>query len=181
MTSHTFKEGDCLTIEGKTYNIGDTIDVTSGNLPQLLLGYEQTIEEMRAEVIALCAAITCYDEFAQSGMLKEWPEKVAKEKIIELFILSMARSGLMRLRSQADNAQEVAGAHAQANMTIMNYMIARGAISLQQEELTNEYGSFTVLDVRILDIERAKKVVTDLQTEYNALNQRVMVLMPVCL
>ncbi len=41
-------------------------------------------------------------------------------------------------------------------------MIARGAISLQQEELTNEYGSFTVLDVRILDIERAKKVVTEL-------------------
>ncbi len=159
---HTFVQGDQLTIEGLTYKVGDTIAVTSGNLPPLLQGYEQTIEELRAEIIALLAAITSYDDLAKLGMLKEWPKKVGKEKIIELFILSMARAGLLRLRIQADNAQEVVGAHAQANMTIMNYMIEHGAIRLEQEKIETSKGSLNVLDIRILDVDHATQVVADL-------------------
>lgn len=162
LTKHTFIAGDQRTIEGITYKIGDTIAVTSGNLPQLLQGYEQTIEELRAEIIALLAAIICYDDFAKLGMLKEWPTKIDKKKIIELMILSMARSGLLRLRSQADEAIFVAGAHAQANMTIMNYLIAKNAIRLEQEKIERPEGSFTVLDIRILDLDHAIAVVSEL-------------------
>ncbi len=35
---HTFQEGDQLTIAGKVYTVGETIPVTSNNLPQLLPG-----------------------------------------------------------------------------------------------------------------------------------------------
>ncbi len=164
LTFHTFKAGDELTIEGTTYQLGDTIAVTSGNLPQLLQGYEQTIEELRAEIIALLAIIICYDDFARVGMLKDWPAKVGKEKIIEMSLLNMARSGLLRLRSQGDSATEVAGAHAQANMTIMNYMIEHGAIRLEKEDFKTATASYTVLDVRLINREDAIRVVTELAT-----------------
>ncbi len=162
LCKHTFVDGDPMTIEGKKYKAGDTIAVTGANLPQLLAGYSAPFEELRAEIIALLSSIICFDDFARLGMLKDWPKKVSKEKIIELSIVSMIRTALRRLIKQADNAAEVAGAHAQANMTIMNYMIEHGAIALEQEPITTPSGFHTVLDVRILSLERAIAVITEL-------------------
>jgi dipeptidyl-peptidase-3 len=162
LTKHTFVEGDPLVISGKTYKVGDTIRVTSDNLPQLLGKYDQTLEELRAEIIALLASILFYDDLAQIGILKNWPTKVKKEKIIELSILNMMRTALRRYVAQSDEASEIAGAHAQANMTIMNYLIERGAVRLVQEPITTLQGFYTVLDARILSLERAIEVISEL-------------------
>ena len=150
-TEHTFQEGEQLTIEGKTYAVGDTIPVTSSNIQQLLAGYDQTIEELRAEIIALLAAIECYDDFVKIGMLKEWPNTVSKEKIIDFSIISMARTGLRRLIQQADSATEVSGDHARANTTILQYLIDAGAIELRTESVTIDGAQYSVLDVYIID------------------------------
>jgi hypothetical protein len=162
LAKHTFIAGDPLTIGGKNYKIGDTIQVTSDNIPQLLGGYDQTLEELRAEIIALLSSILFHDEFARMGMLKDWPAKVSKEKIIEYSIVNMVHTALRRLVSQADNATEVAGAHAQANMTIMNYLIEHGAICLVKEPITTSDGFHVILDVRVLSLEKAIEVITEL-------------------
>ncbi len=162
VTEHTFKEGEELTIERKTYNVGDTIPVTSSNIQQLLAGYDQTIEELRAEIIALLASIICFDDLACIGMLKEWPKKVDKEKLIDLSIINMARIGLRRFIQQADSATEIAGDHARANNTILNYLIDKGAIELRVEPVTIEGKEYSVLDAYILDRQKAFDVIEEL-------------------
>ncbi len=162
LAQHTFVEGDPLTIDGKTYKVGDTIAVTSSNIQKLLAGYDQALEELRAEIIALLASILFYDEFAELGMLKQWPEKVGKQKIIELSILSMARAGLRRLILQADDATEVSGAHGRANTTITNYLIDHGAVAVHEEQITHNGVQHTVLDVRIVNVDKAIAVITEL-------------------
>lgn len=162
LTKHTFVAGEPLTVEGKTYKVGDTISVTSSNIRQLLVGRDQTIEELRAEIIALLASITCYDEFAQLGMLSEWPKKIDKRKMIELSILSMVRTGLHRLITQADDATEIAGDHARANTTIMNYLIDKGAVTISGDNVTYKGLSYTIFDSKVLDIDRAIAAITEL-------------------
>lgn len=162
LAQHTFVENDQFAIEGKTYQVGDTIPVTSSNIQQFLAGYDHSIEELRAEIIALLATVLFYDEFAELGMLKKWPEKVGKQKIIELSVLSMARAGLSRLVLQADDATEISGDHGRANTTIMNYLIDHGAIALQEEPIKYKGDKHTVLDVRIVDVDKAIKVITEL-------------------
>jgi len=162
LTTHTFQEGENSTIEGKAYKVGDTIPVTSSNIQQLLGGYGQGLEELRAEIIALLASIECYDDFASIGMLKEWPQKVAKEKIIDFSIINMARTGLRRLVQQADTATRIAGAHAQANTTILNFLLDRGAVELRTEQVTINDKQYTMLDAYILDRNKALDAIVEL-------------------
>ena len=161
-TTHTFKEGDNLTIEGKTHAVGDEIPVTSDNIAQFLAGYGQTIEELRAEILALYSAINNYEDLSESGIIKDWPQKIQKEKMVELFIHSMASRGLSRLISQQDDAREVAGDHAKANTTIMNYLVDQGGVGFKQEEITIDGQSHTVLSTEVVDLEKAYASVEEL-------------------
>ncbi len=160
--THTFVEGDQLTIEGKTYNVGDTIPVTSSNLQQFLAGYEATLEELRAEIIALLASIISYDELIELRMLNEWPKKIDKQKMIELSIISMARAGLRRLLMQADDATEISQDHARANTTIMNYLIDNDAVAITEDKVSYDGKTYTVLDIKVLDSDRAIAAITEL-------------------
>jgi len=160
--SHVFKEGDTLNIDGKTHKVGDEIPVTSGNIEQFFAGYAATLEELRAEIIALLAAITNYDDLAKSGILGDWPKKIEKNKMIELLINAMASRGLSRLILQHDGATEVAGDHARANSTITNYLIDHGGVEFGQEEIKVNGKPYTVLSTRVVDIEQAMAGVKEL-------------------
>lgn len=162
LTTHTFQEGESLTVEGKTYRVGDTVAVTSANLPQFLTGYDNTIEELRAEIIALLASIECHDEFVKIGMLKDWPNKISKETIIDFSIISMARTGLRRLCQQAETATHITGDHARANTTIMYYLIDNGGIELRVEPVTINDKEYKTLDAYIIDRDKAIKAVKQL-------------------
>ena len=162
VTTHTFKEGENLTIDGKTYQVGDTIPVTSSNIQQLLAGYDQALEELRAEIMALLAMIECFDAFAEVGMFKEWPQKVGKDKLIDLSIINMARTGLRRLLQQAEDAKEISGDHAKANTTILNFLLDKGGIELRTDQITIDGKKHTVLDVYVIDKEKAIGAVREL-------------------
>lgn len=161
-TTHVFEEGDNFAIDGKSYAVGDEIPVTSGNIEQFLAGYAATLEELRAEIIALLAAITNYDELAVSGIMGEWPQKIEKNKMIELLINAMAQRGLSRLILQQEGATEVAGDHARANTTIMNYLVDHGGIAFAQEEIMVKGKSYTVLGTQVVDRARAMEGVKEL-------------------
>jgi len=161
-TTHVFQEGDNFAIDGKAYAVGDEIPVTSGNIEQFLAGYAATLEELRAEIIALLAAITNYDELAASGIMGEWPQKIEKNKMIELLMNAMAQRGLSRLILQPEGATEVAGDHARANTTIMNYLVDHGGIAFAEEEIIVNGKPYTVLGTRVVDRARAMEGVKEL-------------------
>lgn len=136
--------------------------VTSENLPKLLRGYEATLEELRAEIIALHSSIDGYETLQKSGFLYDWPEVMGKDMLIDSLIKEMAQTGLRRLLTQQDGAAEIAGDHARANTTILNYLIDGGGIAIKEETLTVDSTKHTVLGIEVIDQEQARKTIEEL-------------------
>jgi len=167
LATHTFVPGDKLTIANKTHDIGDTIDVKPTTVSEFLLGYENAIEELRAEIIALYVSIFHIDKLLECDLFGQWAQKLTPEQLVEQFILGMANTGLRRILQQTDGATEITGAHAHANCTIMYYLIDHVTIDLVEEQVTapdktGKDKQHTVLGLRVKDLEKTKQVVTDL-------------------
>jgi Peptidase family M49. len=162
LASHTFQEGDPLVIDGKQHQIGDVIPVTSNNIQQFLSGYDQTMEELRAEIIALLSSIISYDDLVKIGLYKQWPDHISKEKLIEMNIVSMMRFGLNRLRSLPDNATEITGDHARANTVLNNYLIAHGGVNVSEEPVVVKGIQHTIVDIDVVDLEKTIAAIQEL-------------------
>ncbi len=160
LTEHTFTAGDQLKIGGKVYAIGDVIPVTSENIAEFLAGNSSALEELRAEIIALYTSIEMFDELDKVGLYKDWTAKIGKDKIIEQLIFDMAATGLRRLLSHDVQEKEITGAHALANMTIMNYLCDGGGLVLVQEDvIMND----TVHHVLGFSIHNFQQVLSDIK------------------
>lgn len=162
---HIFVEGDPLVIGGKTYALGDSLEVTSANSTEFIGGYSGALEELRAEILALYTSIFNFDALAASGLYKEWPAKIGKEKLIEWFILHMAHSGLNRLMVQADDAAEIVQAHARADTAILNYLLDHGGLELVEEVYPHNGTDYTVIGFNVPDINKAMQAVKDFAIE----------------
>lgn len=159
---HTFQEDQNLTVQGVTYNIGDTIPVTSVNIKELLTGFKSTLEELRAEIIALYVSVNHVEQLAKKNLLKDWPSKISKKELIEWFIICMARTGLYRLGNQPDGAVIVSGDHARANYVILNYLIDKKGIELVKETKNIDNKQYQVLSVRIKHLDKALDAIKEL-------------------
>lgn len=162
---HTFSECDPLECDGTVYCIGDSLSLTPDNCNQFFRGNAQSLEELRAEIIALYTSIAMFDELAERGLYKQWPERVGKEKLIDWLIYDMAFTGLRRLQSQPVNKKEIAGAHAQANTILMNYLLDSGSLMLKQEVKQLEGQEYTVLGFEIVDRQRIIETIKELAIE----------------
>lgn len=162
LAQHTFKDGENLTIAGNTYNVGDTIDVTNKNLSELLGGYEHTIEELRAEILALYVSVHNVAELLECDLLTRWQTLLTTEELEKHLILGMTGTGLRRMLQQSDGATEIAGDHARANTTIMNWMLDRGGIELVEERVTVNGADHTVVGLRVCNLTKAKESMKDL-------------------
>ncbi len=159
---HTFAEGDPLAIDGTSYTVNDTLALTPANSNPFFAGVGQSLEELRAEIIALYTSIFMFDELAQAGLYKDWPEKIGKEKFIEWLIYDMAGTGLRRLQSQPIGNPEISGSHAQANTIIMNYLLDSGSLALIEEKQLIGGTEHTVLGFKITDLEKACDTIKEL-------------------
>lgn len=165
LNKHTFKDGDNLTISNVTYAIGDTIDVTSNNNNEFLGKYGQSLEELRAEIIALYTSIFNFDELAAAGLYKDWPQKIGKDRLIEELIQDMCWTGLRRLIVQPADSNEIRGAHAQANTTILNYLLDGAGLQLVKQEVNVQGQIHEVLGFEILDVKKVKQDIIALAQE----------------
>jgi len=165
LATHTFKEGDKLTIEGKSHKVGDTISVTNKNLSEFLLGYESALEEMRAEIVALYVSTEHLETLLQAGFLTQWLEVMSKEELHDRLTLGMAKAGISRLMQLSDNATSITGAHAQANATITNYLIDNGGLNMVAEQVIVDDKTFTALGLTIRDREKTRALVKELMLE----------------
>lgn len=162
---HTFAEGDPLTIGGTTHKVGDTIQVTSANINEFFAGAGSALEELRAEILALYTSIFMFDELAPADLYKNWPETIGKEKLIDILIIDMANTALRRLQNLPEDATQVQGAHAQANLTIANWLTDHGGIALIEEQKTIDGANYTVLGYTIKDRIKVLEFITQLAIE----------------
>lgn len=144
------------------FKSGDKIKVTHNNIKELLLGHEQSLEELRAEIIALYISIEHTDTLIEKDLIKGWAKDLNKIELQKWMILEMAYTGLRRLLFQEDNSLEIYGDHARANYTIMNYLIDNGGLSLViQEKLINN-NLYKVPGLEVKDFNLAKQLVKEL-------------------
>lgn len=169
LAMHTFVPGDNFVVEQKQYSIGDKLPVTHTNLREFLAGFDHTIEELRAEIIALYVSIFHLDELKSSGLLKDIPSHIADNDIIEWFILVMAYAGLKRFIRQSDNASDISGDHARANNTITNYLLKKEALVLHYTQKTINGTHYTVPCLHITNITRAKEIIKELMIRVQAI------------
>lgn len=159
---HTFVNGDQLIIEGKKYTIGDTIPVTSANISQFLKGYTNTLEELRAEIIALYASVIFFDDIVTLNLLQQWASKIDKKELQTWLILNMCYGGLKRVLQQSRSTKVMAGAHAQADWTIMNYLITHGGVTPTKESVTHNNKTHTVLGLTVTNFEKTIQAIKEL-------------------
>ncbi len=162
LDEHTFVDGDPAEIDGHSYRIGQTVPLTESMANLLLKGDAQALEELRAEIIALYTSIAHFDELDAIGLYGEWPKVIGKEKCIEWLIFGMANTGLRRLLSQPIDTYEIAGAHAQANTIILNYLIDAGGLTLAQKKVEYEQKAHEVFCIDRIDAHKAIQAVNDL-------------------
>lgn len=165
LATHTFRQGDVMTIEGKTYKVGDTIPVTNKNISEFLSGYESALEELRAEIVALYVSIEYLDTLLQAGFMAKWLDLMDKEELRDRLTMGMAKAGISRLMGLSDNATEVTGAHAQANSTITNYLIDNGGMDMVEEPVEMDGKHFTVLGLKFKDRAKTHALVKELMLE----------------
>jgi hypothetical protein len=165
LATHTFKEGDKLTISNVTHKVGDTIPVTNNNIAEFLNGYDSSLEELRAEIVAQYVSVEYLDTLLQANFLTKWLSVMDKETLQKNLILGMAKTGLNRLLQLSDNATEITGAHAQANSVIMNYLIDNGGLTLAEEPITIDDKEFVVLGLTFKDFAKTRQLIKELLLE----------------
>lgn len=142
-----------------------TIPVTNKNIAEFLAGYEHTIEELRAEIIALYVSINHLDTLMECGLMSKWKSKLTHEELVRKLILGMARTGIRRYLQQNENATEISGDHARANCTIMYYLIEKGGLRLAEEKVTINGKEYTVVGLEIADLVVAQAGIKELMIE----------------
>jgi hypothetical protein len=159
---HTFQEGESLILNGTTYSIGDTIQVTDTNYNQLITSNTDALEELRAEINALYMSINEIDTLNELGLFKGWLEKLGYEGLQRQCIIEMARHAIRRYTAQQENFKTIAGAHAKANIVISNFLIDANAIKFIDEIKTIDEIDYHVIGVEVIDLDVAINAVTAL-------------------
>lgn len=166
---HVFVEGDPMTIDGKTYHVGDRISVTSSNEQIFLGGYSAALEELRAEIIALFSSTHNLDPLIEAGLLGDIPAGVSKEKLLELLIKDIGDFTLGKWMSIPEGSTKVTGAHALANTTILYYLVDHGGIALQKAEVNIDGQQHAVLGLPVVSLPKALAAIKQLAIKVQAI------------
>ncbi len=159
---HVFKEGENLVIGGVTYNIGDVIPVTDANYAEFITEDSSSLEELRAEINALYMSIAENVNLGQFGLFKNWATTLGWVELEKECVLAMASTGLRRLLAQGENMTEIKGAHARANIVIMNYLIAGSGVSMNTEVKNIDGEDYTLMELVIVNMGKCRDSITEL-------------------
>ncbi len=162
---HTIKEGDPLTIEGKTYTTGDIIPVTSSNESLFLAGYESTIEELRAEIISLQVMLTNVEKLIATGFLQKWAKRISQKELLDWCIHTMLHDAYRRLFSQNEDNPNIAGDHARADWTIYAHLFAHDCFKVVEQSISFDGQPKTIIEITDINIPKTIAVVTELMQE----------------
>ena len=152
---HTFKEGDNLTIQGKTHNIGDTIEVNDDNLSEFIGSDMSSLEELRAEINALYMSISEINVLSEQSLFKNWHKILPEQELKKKCIQEMATHLFRRLVVQKENFEDISGAHARANTVITNYLLDHDGIAINEEIISVDGEDFHLLEIEVINLNKA--------------------------
>ena len=136
--------------------------VTDSTIGDLIGKYYSGLEELRAEIIALLSCLRNIDTLAEKNLFKGWENRISRTDLIDQIIISMAKAGLSRLISMHPDETEITQAHTQANATILNYLVDHESVAIVQEKKIIDGKEFTVLDIEVIDQEKAVRLIEEL-------------------
>ena len=162
LATHTFKEGENLIIGGKTYNVGDTVQVTDENLSEFLPTDQSSLEELRAEINALYSSIVEMDVLDKYGQYKDWVKKIGQSELKKQCIIEMCQHAFRRYLTQSDSMEDIKGAHARANVVLTNYLLEGGGIAIHEEVVNVEDKDYHLLEVQVIDFYKTYNRIVEL-------------------
>lgn len=165
LAEHICSKEELAIRHDSTHQPGEAIAVTSENLADLLLGYDATIEELRAEIIALYVSVNHLEELVEHGTLTAAYHRFGAKTLQKWLMFHMLETGLMRLLQQPDSATEITGDHARANATITNYVIDAGGAKIVEEAFEHEGNEYTVIALEVIDMKKAMQATEKLLAE----------------
>lgn len=131
--------------------VGDTIPVTEGNIYALLQGHFHTIEELRAELIALYMSIINAETLKKMKLFAEIDKGITTDEFIDECIINILKKPLFYFNSQPANDPFIRGAHAQASAIITNYLIAKKVVGWDKNPIMLDGNRYTSFDIKIYD------------------------------
>ena len=112
------------------------VDISSDDKRELVgAKWNNGLEEMRAEVLALMTGMLYFDDLAAIGAFNQWPESVDQDRLKALMVQDIAGAGFRRWFNVPAGSTTVTQAHALADTGIMYYLVdnSDGAIRLVEE------------------------------------------------
>jgi len=154
------------------FRVGDTITINHLNRHNFIKN-ANLAEELRAEAIALYVATHHLPEILGSGFLAEWAQAHSQETLVKWIFQVMAYKGLERLEEvdpveyETDECEDgtytttivppvISGAHKQMNVIITNYLIAKGAITMQTETIEKNGLMYDIMTIDVVDLDKAR-------------------------
>jgi len=156
---------DIINLKSGGYTESDLnkeIEVTESLYNMLVPTEKSSLEEMRAEINALYMSTFEIDTLEENNMYKNWLKVLGREQLLEQCIIAMTGTALRRYLQQAKNFKEVNGAHARANTCITNFMINKGGIALNSEDIIVNDEKYTLYEIVVLDLNKALESIKEL-------------------
>ena len=145
-----------------SYNIGDIIDLNEKIYNTFMTNDKDSLEELRAEIIALYIMIHEINLLEKNNLYNDWYKKLGREKMIRHCIISFLEKGLNKLKSHPYKFKNIVGAHARANIVIFNYLLSNKSIKLKRTRLKIDSKKYTVYNVVIVNLNRAINTIKNL-------------------
>jgi hypothetical protein len=109
--------------------------------------------------------LTSFDKLIKLGFLKKWTDKISSQELIEWAAHTQLHDAFRHFLTQTDGAQEVSGAHAQANWTIYSYLLEHGCFAVTEQQISFNGTPKAVLGIESIDTQKTVQVVTELMQE----------------
>jgi hypothetical protein len=145
------------------------VKCTTYNIHTFLRDYTNTIEELRAEILALYVSVYYFDDLIKIGLFDNY-KNIPTADLKNRLLTQMCNTGLTRISQQSDreltdyeiNNQivEIFGDHALANVTIMYYLFRSGGISILHE---NNVRTIEIKDIHVC-YDKIKELAIIIQT-----------------
>jgi dipeptidyl-peptidase III len=152
-------------VSGVSYVAGDTIDVTEQNYSELIGSDAASLEELRADISALCISISEMDVLAAAGVYGEWYERLGPDLLKRRCMIEMASTYLGRIVAQPKGFTSITGAHSRCNAVITNWLIEARGIELASETKTHNGVTYTIYSIAVRDFNNAYHAAVGLMQE----------------
>lgn len=168
-------DGNC-TLEGYIWNVHVILHETVGHaagklsdgifnqdLPYMIKDDFNSMEELRAEINAGWISMEGYDDLKKCfPTFAKWDKQLGPQLFKTLLLTELMNDGLRRLANLPQPMKSVEGAHARANLIILNYLLSYGGVELVEEYKSIGEKSFLIVGCKINDIYKVISGVKEL-------------------